>query len=91
MEEAKQGCWLGCAALATLLVLVAAGLLIYVATHRDEWRASAASQTRAYIEEQTQRVFPEDVSVELIQLKVLNVGVVVELPLETFVASVVLR
>lgn len=59
MQEAKHGCLLGCAGLVTLLVAAAAGLLIYVATHREEWRQAAAAQTRLQVEAGTRRRFPE--------------------------------
>jgi hypothetical protein len=74
MQEAKQGCLLGCAALATLLVAAEAGLLIYVARHREEWRRAAAAQTRAFVEEGTRRSFPEGVSTDSIQ----RLGAIVE-------------
>ena len=47
--------------------MAAAGLLIYVARHRDEWRGGAAAQTRVFVEEGLQRHFPRDVSPHLIR------------------------
>ena len=67
VPEAKEGCWLGCAGISTLMVILAAVLLLYVATHRDRWRKDLAHRIRTRIETNLRRVFPEDTSPEAIR------------------------
>jgi len=49
------------------MVILAAVLLLYVATHRDRWRKDLAHRIRTRIETNLRRVFPEDTSPEAIR------------------------
>ena len=67
MDNAKRGCWLGCALLSSLLVALAFLLLVYVILHREEWRLASIEQFRATLEAGISEDFPPGTSEESIE------------------------